>query len=191
LFNAICKAGGDSLKASFNTETNKNPEAPVVAVKAKGKLSSKVVYFLPWKINSDTSLLRKSIQKFVSDAMEKAATDKYQSIAFPVIGCGRYGCPISLVAKAMIEEAHRHAQKHGILVLFVIQPEKTDIYDEFQKQINFSQQPSRPSGATKTISTAVNKGIIEVEQGDITTQKVYKRSFLCLSMTFFFFVLDR
>jgi hypothetical protein len=175
LFDTICKAGGDSLKAFFNAETNKNPEAPVVAVKAAGQLSSKMVYFLQWEIKSDASLLSKSIQKFVSDAMEKAVTDKYRNIAFPAIGCGQIGCSISLVAQAMIEEAHRQTQKHGISILFVIQPERTDIYDEFQKQINFSQQPPQSVEAVKSISTAVNKGIIEVEQGDITAQKVFLR----------------
>ncbi|CAF3807161.1 unnamed protein product [Rotaria sp. Silwood1] len=173
LFKAICEAGGDSVKASFDAESKKKPEAPVIAVKADGQLASKMVYFLPWKMPPDASLLRKSIEKFVSDAMDKAVTETYQSIAFPAIGCGKFGCSISLVAQAMIEEAHQKLQKHAISVSFVIQSERTDIYDEFQKQINLlQQQPTQPTEPVKTISATVNKGTIEVEKDDITKQKV-------------------
>ncbi|CAF3919435.1 unnamed protein product, partial [Rotaria sp. Silwood1] len=173
LFKAICEAGGDSVKASFDAESKKKPEAPVIAVKADGQLASKMVYFLPWKMPPDASLLRKSIEKFVSDAMDKAVTETYQSIAFPAIGCGKFGCSITLVAQAMIEEAHQKLQKHAISVSFVIQSERTDIYDEFQKQINLlQQQPTQPTEPVKTISATVNKGTIEVEKDDITKQKV-------------------
>ncbi len=187
------------MKASFNAELNQNPEASVTAVKAEGQLLSKMVYFLRWKMDTDASLLRKSIEKFVSDATEKAVAEKYQSIAFPAIGCGKFGCSISLVAQAMVEEAHRKLQKHGISVSFVIQPERTDIYDEFQKQINLSRQPpqqpsKQPPQLTepvKTISATVQKGIIEVEKGDITTQKVYITISLWFDITFVIFVFVR
>jgi hypothetical protein len=128
------------------------------------------------------------LEKFVSDAIEKALTEKYKSIAFPAIGCGKFGCSISLVAQAMIGEAQRTLQKHNLSILFVIQPERTDIYDEFQKQINMLQLPSslsptpelpqsllipQPAEPVIIIAVTVNKGTIEVEKGDITAQKVY------------------
>ena len=37
LFEAICKAGGDSIKNSFDEESRKNPDARVVSVNAGGK----------------------------------------------------------------------------------------------------------------------------------------------------------
>jgi hypothetical protein len=57
---------------------------------------------------------------------------------------------------------------HGISVSFVVQPDKEDVYNEFQKQINLLQSPKK----VKSTSVAVGKGIIEVEKGDITMQKV-------------------
>jgi hypothetical protein len=156
---------------SYNAELNKNSKASVIAVKAEGQLASKQIYFLPWKVNSDTSILQQSIEKFVSDAIEKAAKEGYQSIAFPAIGCGKYGCSISLVAQAMVEEADRQLLKHGILVLFVIQPERTDIFDEFQKQIHLLQS-QQSAGGVEAISTPIGRGIIAVEEGDITSQRV-------------------
>ena len=139
LLEAICKAGGDSIKNSFDEESKKNPDARVVSVNAGGKLASKVIYFLPWKKNFEPCLLRKSIEKFVSDAMDKAIAENYQTIAFPAIGCGGLGCSVRLVAQAMVEEAHRKLQSHTISVSFIIQPQKTNIYDEFQKQIDLLQ----------------------------------------------------
>jgi len=148
-----------------------NSKDSVIAVKASGKLESKQIYFLSWKADSDTNILRKSIEKFVSDAIKKAAQENYRSIAFPAIGCGRFGCSISLVAQAMIEEADRQLLMHSISVLFVIQADRVDIYDEFQKQIQLLQS-QQSGGGVESISTTVGKGVIEVEQGDITTQNV-------------------
>jgi hypothetical protein len=191
LFDALCKAGGDSMKTSFNAELNKNPDASVTAVKAEGQITSKMVYFLKWKADSDTSLLRKSIGKFVADAMEKAISEKYQSIAFPAIGCGQVGCSLSLVAQTMVEEAHRKSQKHGISVTFVIQPQRADIYDEFQKQINLLQQPPLPTESTKIISATINKGSIEVSMGDLTAEKVCINTFLRLKKFSCLCIVDR
>jgi hypothetical protein len=106
--------------------------------------------------------------------MEKAATDKYRSIAFPAIGCGQHGCSISIVAQTIVEETRRQLAKHPMSVTFLIQPERTDIYDEFQKQIHPIQPTQQLPQEKKKISTRVGKGTIEVEKGNITAQKVNK-----------------
>ncbi len=126
---------------------------------------------MPWTANPDESILQKSIEEFVSDATEKAVEERYISIAFPAIGCGKFGCSTSLVAQAMVGEANRKRRTYNISISFVIQPERTDVYDEFQKQINLIQ-PQSTCDKSKTISATVGKGRIEVEQGDITMQKV-------------------
>lgn len=97
--------------------------------------------------------------------------ERYRSIAFPAIGCGQFGCPINLVARVMVGEAHRKTQMYSISVLFVIQSERTDIYNEFQKQIDLLQ-PQSSCDKLRTISANAGNGKIEVEQGDITKQKV-------------------
>ena len=160
------------MEASFNSELEKNPDASVIDVKADGQLRSKRVYFLPWEVDSEDSALRISIKTFVRNAVRRAVLKEYQSIAFPAIGCGQYGCPTSLVAQIMTDEASFLSGKHGISVLFVIQPQRNDIYDEFQQKIGSTQHPqiSRPS--PKMISMSVNQGVMEVHMGDITTQKV-------------------
>jgi hypothetical protein len=135
-------------------------------------------------------VLKGSIEKFVSDAIQKAAQKNYQSISFPAIGCGKYGCSIDFIAQTMIQEADRQLLKHSISVLFVIQPDRMDIYDEFHKQIQLLQS-QQSAGGVEAMSTMVGKGTIEVEQGDITTQKVSKKntilfeysSFYCICFT--------
>ncbi len=179
------------MKASFNAKLNQTPDASVIAVKAEGRITSKMVYFLRWKTNDDTSLLRKSIKTFVANAIARAVLEGHKSITFPAIGCGQLGCSVSLVAQTMVEEAHGKSQKHGISIKFVIQPGRTDVFDEFQKQINLMQQPSLAIVSVKPMSVAVNKGIIEVEMGDITAQKVFIENLLCLNLVIHAFVLHR
>ncbi|CAF4091219.1 unnamed protein product [Rotaria sordida] len=170
LFEKICEAGGKSVLASYKSHFKKSPNS-VISVQADGELASKKIYFLSWTADPDASTLRESIEKFVSDAFEKAVEENQQSMAFPAIGCGQFGCSIDLVAQAMIREVHHKQQEHDISVKFVIQPERTDIYAEFQNQIQLLETEIS-STDLKTMSTTVKKGIIEIEQGNIIKQTV-------------------
>ncbi|CAF3401605.1 unnamed protein product [Rotaria socialis] len=171
LFKSICKAGGDSVSTSYNQQISENPDAPIIIVATAGGIASKKIYFLPWKADSDEYVLCKSIKRFVSLALKKAIEQNYRRIAFPAIGCGQFGCSISLVADAMVGEVHRKSRIHDISVTFVIQPDRNDIYDEFKKQIDLLESPS-PSSKLRIICATFGKGDIEVEMGDITKQKV-------------------
>ena len=175
LFDAICAAGGDSMRASFDAESDKKPTDSVISVRAEGQLKSKAVYFLPWQADSDDSVLRQSIKTFVANAVKRASSDGYRSIAFPAIGCGLLGCSTSLVAQVMVKKAHKLSDKHNISVMFVIQPHKTDVYDEFRKQIESVQHSAASARLQKATSVSVNRGIIEVEMGDIIVQAVYTK----------------
>ena len=160
------------MRASYLTESKNKPDAAIIALKAEGQIASKRVYFLPWKVHFDKALLVKSIKTFVENAIVRAVQEGYQSIAFPAIGCGHVNCSIHLIAQAMVEEGHQLSHKHGISVLFVVEPQRTDVSDEFQKQINLTHQSSVSSLLAKIVSQPVNKGLIQVELGDLTTQKV-------------------
>ncbi|CAF3469370.1 unnamed protein product [Rotaria socialis] len=174
LFKSICKAGGDSVSTSYNQQISENPDAPIIIVATAGGIASKKIYFLPWKADSDEYVLCKSIKRFVSLALKKAIEQNYRRIAFPAIGCGQFGCSISLVADAMVGEVHRKSRIHDISVTFVIQPDRKDIYDEFKKQIDLLESPS-PSSKLRIICAKFGEGDIEVEMGDITKQKVFQR----------------
>ncbi|CAF3757348.1 unnamed protein product [Rotaria magnacalcarata] len=171
LFKNICKAGGGSVSNSYDEQIRKNSAAPIVTVQSNGRIASKSIYFLPWKTNSDASILCKSIKNFVSVALDKAIEENYRSIAFPAIGCGKMHCSIGLVARAMIEEVYRKLQLNDLSVTFVVQPDKKDVYAEFQKQINSLARQSLPTTG-KTRCATFGKGVIEIEMGDITTQNV-------------------
>ncbi|CAF4172022.1 unnamed protein product [Rotaria sordida] len=185
LLTSVLQAGGDVFMNSYNTEFRKNP-TNIIAIAASGQLLAKLIYFIPWEPDSDETLLCRSLKKFVSNAIEKAVNDNYKSIAFPAIGCGQFGCSLSLVAKTLIEEVHQLRTLHPIVVSFIIQPDRTDIYDEFQKQIALLDLPEpleqletleqlEPLERTPEIPTVcvpVGNGMIIVEKGNITTQKV-------------------
>ncbi|CAF4014160.1 unnamed protein product [Rotaria magnacalcarata] len=170
LLDNILKAGGDTLKMSYDNESKQNSSA-LIAVVAGGQLLSKKVYFLPWRPNTDETLLCASLKKFVSDAIEKATAENYQSIAFPAIGCGQFGCSASLVAKTLVGEAFRLVAINAINVSFIVQPDKDSVFHEFQQQINLLRQLEKPS-EIPTMSISIGKGMLLVEKGNITTQKV-------------------
>ncbi|CAM4927546.1 unnamed protein product [Rotaria socialis] len=171
LFKSICKAGGDSVSNSYTKQIKDNPDAPVITVTAAGRIASKMIYFLPWQSNPDESILRKSIENFVSVALEQAIQCNYRNITFPAIGCGGFGCSIQFIARTMVENVHSKVKAHSMMVSFVIQPDRKDIYDEFKKQIDLLESPS-PSSKLRIICATFGKGDIEAEMGDITKQKV-------------------
>lgn len=167
----VCKAGGDSVYASYKAQL-KNSENSIISVEADGQLVAKKIYFLPWQNNDDPSIVCKTLEKFVSDAFDKAVQETFETIAFPAVGCGEFGCSSSLVAQSMIQKVHQKQQMHNIAVTFVIIPSRNDIYDDFQKQLCLLK-PEAVLADSKKVSATVKKGVIEVEQGDITMQKVF------------------
>jgi hypothetical protein len=101
----------------------------------------------------------------VSDVIKTAASENYKSIAFPAIGCGEYGCSISVIAQAFVREVEQQLITYPIAISFVIQPNKINIYEEFQKQVGSFQHQEQNS-------ITIDKGIIQIEKGDITKQTV-------------------
>ncbi|CAF3954954.1 unnamed protein product [Rotaria sordida] len=176
LLASVLQAGGDTVMSSYNIELRKN-STQIIAVAASGQLLAKAIYFVSWEPNSDEILLCKSLEKLVSDVIKKATNEKYKSIAFPAIGCGQFGCSINLVTKTLIGKVHQLRTFHSMTVSFIIQPDRTDIYNEFQKQIDllepFEQlEPLERTPEIPTVSVPIKNGMIIVEKGNITTQKV-------------------
>ena len=174
------------MKILYETELKKNPTAPIITVASNCRLAAKIVYFLPWQPNADVVKFCDSVRKFISNAMEKAASEKYQSIAIPAIGCGQYGCSISLVAQTLVKEVHRQLFKYPMSVFFVIQPDRMDIYNEFQKHIQLIEQTPE----IKPISVTIGKGTVEIQMGDITTQKVTVKNSIFIDIECILFSVD-
>lgn len=167
---AVFKAGGRSLKANFDKKIKENDKAAVISVPAEGSLASKAVYFVAWKPNSDENTLRLSIEQLVNNVIKKATSEKLQSIAFPAIGCGGYECSTSLIAQTFIKQCRKCLKTAPMSITFVIQPDKNDIFQEFQQQI--SPTKSDAAATEPPVSANIGSGIIEVKKGDITKQKV-------------------
>ncbi|CAF3986264.1 unnamed protein product [Adineta steineri] len=156
LHESVLKIGGDLIKNSFATEYKNNPTAPIIAIAASGQLAAKTVYFLPWKPNIDNIKCCESIRKFVSNAMEKAASENYKSIAFPVVGSGRYKCSISLVAWTLVDEVYRQLvdviignSSSDILKKEILNAAGNDIEIAYAKEYENNQKSllfSTPSG---------------------------------------------
>ncbi|CAF2895813.1 unnamed protein product [Rotaria sp. Silwood2] len=170
LVESVLVAGGNSLRKLFKMKIKEISETSVVSVTTDGKLASKAIYFVLWKPSSDPNILCQSIRKLVSNVIEKAISENYKSIAFPAVGCGEYGCSIQLIAETFIEEIYEQLIEYSMKILFVIQPDRINIYNEFQKQLHLFQQ--QQTSTTKSISIMIEEGKIEIEQGDIIKQNV-------------------
>ncbi|CAF3619339.1 unnamed protein product [Rotaria sordida] len=170
LVESVLVAGGDSLRKLFKMKIKEIHKSSIISVATDGKLASKAIYFVLWEPNSDPNILCQSIRKLVSNVIEKAINENYKSIAFPAIGCGEYGCSIRLIAETFIEEIYEQLNEYSMKILFVIQPDRIDIYNEFQKQLNLFQQ--QPISISKSNSIMIEEGKIEIEQGDIIKQNV-------------------
>ena len=174
LFNSICEAGGQSLIDAYNTASKESSTRSLTAVRTHGELPAREIYFLPWTSNSDVQILQRTIKKFLSDAIEKAVHDHHQTIAFPAIECST-----DLLTQILIAEVDQQLFMHSISVLFIVEPNRTDIYDRFRHEI-FSLQSS---GEIEAISTPVGKGRMAAELGDITMQQViFQKRSSCLKM---------
>lgn len=168
---SVFKAAGKAFKKSFDAKVKADETASVISIPSEGDLASKAVYFVPWKPSTDPDKLRQSIELLVKNVMKKAASEDYRSIAFPAIGCGEYGCDIPLIAKTFIGQVRELLERFPVPIVFVIQPGKNEIYDAFTKEIGPGEEQEEVADEPVT-SSAVGKGTIEVQKGDITKQKV-------------------
>ncbi|CAF5042887.1 unnamed protein product, partial [Rotaria sp. Silwood1] len=171
LFDSICQVGQGSIDTAYEDALQENPRAHIIDIETDGQLPSQVIYFVHWKPHYDEYRLRKSLQKFVSIAIEKAVYDGYQRIAFPAIGCGNYDCSIELVAQVLIEQICHLLTIHSLCVSIVIEPNKTAIYDEFEAQLDHFYLSQLELNCA-CISSKIGNGTIEVKMGDITRETV-------------------
>jgi len=100
--------------------------------------------------------------------MKKAHDDNYRSISFPAIGCGHYNYPLQIVAQTMVNKVHQEQILYRISVSFIIQPNKKDLFNHFDKQISLLNQSTSMDFASITVQNS----LIQIEKGDITKQKV-------------------
>ncbi|CAF3433373.1 unnamed protein product [Rotaria socialis] len=89
------------------------------------------ILFLPWVPSQHDVLLEQSIREFIALAIQYVLDQNYTSVAFPAIGCGRFGLDIAFIAASMYH--HIIIEKYPINITFVIQPSHQEVFDAFQR----------------------------------------------------------
>ncbi|CAF3438093.1 unnamed protein product [Rotaria sp. Silwood1] len=168
LLEMIYECGGSSVRTAVNNQIEKKSKKLLTSVKSDGDIKSKRIYFIYWQPESQIEAVKKSLENLISIAMETAHHDDYKSIAFPAIGCGDYQYPIPIIAQIMVNKVHQEQILHKISVSFIIQSTKKETFYHFDKQINLLNQ----SASIDSLSKIVQNGLIQIEKGDITKQKV-------------------
>ncbi len=134
----VLKEAGNSVRATYDTEKQRKTNTTICT--HGGKLACKRIYFIPCSQisrNADKWIFR----NFVSEAIKNAANDhstRIQSLAFPAIGCGQYGCDSNFVGKTLIMAVAyelEHQPSLQLHVHFVIQQNQQKIFDAFRNQL--------------------------------------------------------
>ncbi|CAF1246598.1 unnamed protein product [Adineta ricciae] len=167
MLESVLAAGGNSVRDSYTTESESSSAESVLSVVADGQLASKKIYFVEWRPGSNSTVLRRSIRKLFSETITEAVNEGYQSISFPAIGCGGFGCSPALMAEIFVTEVCHQLAAHPISIFFVIESTEENIYKELQTQIGVIK-----NARMKIVSTEVGSGTIEVENGEIAQQKM-------------------
>jgi hypothetical protein len=70
-----------------------------------------------------------------------------------VIGCGKYGCPIDVVAETMISEAKNKLQisNYPMEIIFILQADRQDLYNAFITQKNKFDEQTQKGKITETL----------------------------------------
>lgn len=100
-------------------------------------LPSKRIFFVKWEPNKDEVKLHQSLVDLVGFVIKNAVAYQCTSLAFPAIGCGKYGCSIDIVVKTLVKEMRYQLSTKDLqlTVKFVIQPDQQNIYEEFCRQV--------------------------------------------------------
>ncbi|CAF4652466.1 unnamed protein product [Rotaria sp. Silwood1] len=151
----ILARAGQSIKQEYLRKRNRS-SGQSIRVNG-GHLNCKRIYFIPCSEisrNADKWIFR----NFVSEAFTLANNDietTIQSIAFPTIGCGKYRCSPTFIAKTLIMAVAYQLEKNPSLQLdiyFVIQSHQQNVFDAFQNELMTLKNNQLPSKTNRLIT---------------------------------------
>jgi len=133
---AIIRAAGNKVRIAYDKEYRKNPNTILIST-PPGVLPCKRIFFLKWEPATDGEILQQSLIDLMSTVIQNMISYNFTSIAFPAFGCGQHGCPVNIVVKTMVKEMRTQLNKRSLAwtVKFVVQPDQSNIYDEFCKEV--------------------------------------------------------
>ena len=129
------------MGSAYEAKHNHDPNSILIAT-PPGKLPCKQIFFLRWIPDLDEAVLKQSIRDFISNVIQSMLVHRYESIAFPAIGCGGYNCSVPVVVDTMVSTIKRELRNRKLpwTVKFVIQPDKQDVHDMFCQQVSASDK---------------------------------------------------
>lgn len=141
LLDAILAKAGPSVKQEYIEAAKLSPSEPFET--NSGQLLCRKLLFLPWNMDQRSQkAFYQSIRNFVTKAVQYAIKAHHTSIAFPAIGCGKLNFDKNVIANEMLVEAQKQLLTANVLlqIIFVILPEKNDVYEAFQAKLESLQQ---------------------------------------------------
>jgi len=138
--------GGEDVYSSYEKENELNPHSLLIST-SSGNLFCKRIFFVKWKSDENENILRQSINDFICNVIQNVISYKFDSIAFPPIGCGHSNLSRNIIIQTLIEQIIYQIKTRNLslTIKFIILPHQHDIYQQFYHQLLTSQQ-----GFTKT-----------------------------------------
>ncbi|CAF1246118.1 unnamed protein product, partial [Didymodactylos carnosus] len=176
LRDSILKQAGSVVKEDYDKASKTNYDSLIEL--NPGNLNCEKLLFLPWNKPVHSSKLAESLRTFVSVIIQyiafQANTRSIESVAFPAIGCGKFGCPVDIVAKEMIFEAKKQLEKTklNLRISFVMLKEQQNVFREFSNAISiiqrkedaFAQISHKLSSISITLKSYSKGNIIKCQQ---------------------------
>ncbi|KAL3880947.1 hypothetical protein ACJMK2_033149 [Sinanodonta woodiana] len=134
---ALLDAGGKSLQEECSKKYPNGIHPGEIAEVDRGKLHCSTVYFIniPMAKIGDVSLQEEEIQSITKKCLEKASSDRRNTVAFPALGTGKTRYNEDLVAKTMfkaIEDFDRKNPSSSVKsVVIVVHPSLREIFKTF------------------------------------------------------------
>jgi hypothetical protein len=133
--------GGEEVYQFYEKETNSNPNSLLIS-SPPGKLLCKRIFFVKWKPVEDENILRQSLIDLIWNVIQNVLSYKFDSIAFPSIGCGHSNISQNIIIQTLIYELINQIKNRNLslIIKFIILPDEHQIYQQFCEQLLQSEQ---------------------------------------------------
>jgi len=129
LVESVLQAAGPRIRKAYGNRNKSTAGIQSFALKCSS-LPCQQILFLPWTPGPNLVLTEQAIKDFIAAAIAYVFSQNYKSVAFPAIGCGKFGLNTDFIAQTMVN--HVKVEEYPLNVVFIIHPQSKDTFYAFQ-----------------------------------------------------------
>jgi hypothetical protein len=129
LVESVLQAAGPSIRTAYGKRNKSTSGIQPFALKCSS-LPCQQILFLPWTPCQYKILTEQAIKNFIATAIAHVFRENYRSVAFPAIGCGKFGLNTDFIAQTMVN--HVKVEQYPLNIAFIIHPDSQDTFSAFK-----------------------------------------------------------